>query len=267
MKMERNSNQLISDISSFLESKKFSDIRVAKHAENPILLKRKLDSFKIYNQLLKKHSAEILDWGCGAGLTSLIIKYYLRDKSIKIHGCDIHELNDELLVSETGMIYSKLDHHYKMPYENETFDYVIANGVLEHVANDHESLKEIYRILKINGYLIITFLPNILSLTEVVNQFLNNFLSISRHYHRRRYSVKEIKYILLHSGFLTVSSGYHQVIPSLSSLQRSSKRMYNFLLPVVSFLYGANIILERLWPVNRISSNIFVISQKKKSIP
>lgn len=256
-------NQLHSEINNFLESNDFSNFRTIQHKENPTLLKRKLDSFELYKEYIK---GDILDWGCGTGLTSYIVKTHLKDQFTEIYGCDIRDRTDEILSQQTGLIYSNLEHHYKMPYKDRSFDIIIAEGVLEHVANDYESLKEIYRILKDDGYFAITFLPNKLSYTEAISQSLSSFPSIQPHYHRRKYSLREIKYILLHNGLLPVFSGYHQVLPSLTSLQHGKKRIHSFLRPISKLLFQANPVLERMWPINKLSSNIFVISQKKKSL-
>ena len=42
-----------------------------------------------------------------------------------------------------------------MPFEDETFDLVIANHVLEHVDDDVKALTEIHRVLKPGGYAIL----------------------------------------------------------------------------------------------------------------
>jgi len=47
-----------------------------------------------------------------------------------------------------------------LSFENNSFDVVIINHVLEHVPNDNDAIKEISRILKNNGYVIITIPGN-----------------------------------------------------------------------------------------------------------
>ena len=41
-------------------------------------------------------------------------------------------------------------------YESDSFDLILCNHVLEHIANDYKALKELYRILKHSGIAIIT---------------------------------------------------------------------------------------------------------------
>ena len=44
----------------------------------------------------------------------------------------------------------------KLPYENEQFDFILCQGVIHHVANDMQALKEIFRVLKNKGKILIT---------------------------------------------------------------------------------------------------------------
>lgn len=42
-----------------------------------------------------------------------------------------------------------------LPFENETFDVVICNHVLEHIADDRKAMSELYRVMKTGGWGII----------------------------------------------------------------------------------------------------------------
>ena len=55
----------------------------------------------------------------------------------------------EAFFEYSGLRYRRLEHSNLLPYEDSTFDMVIASGVLEHVPMDYESLKELYRVLKL----------------------------------------------------------------------------------------------------------------------
>jgi SAM-dependent methyltransferase len=54
-----------------------------------------------------------------------------------------------------------------IPFEQETFDTVIANHVLEHVADDVQALQEIRRVLKPNGHAILQ-VPMALDLNSTI---------------------------------------------------------------------------------------------------
>ncbi|KPJ62495.1 hypothetical protein AMJ44_15540 [candidate division WOR-1 bacterium DG_54_3] len=52
-----------------------------------------------------------------------------------------------------------------LPFENESFDFVFASHVLEHIKEDEKALSEVHRILKPNG---IAVLPVPIAATETV---------------------------------------------------------------------------------------------------
>jgi SAM-dependent methyltransferase len=178
--------------------------------------------------------------------------------AVEIEGCDVDAGPYSIFYGFARLNYTRLSHPYRLPYESGQFDVIIGGGVLEHVPNDSESLKEIYRVLRTGGHFIMTMLPNKYSYTEWLNRRLNN------PYHTRRYALPEIRRMFLHHGFLPVREGYHQMVPSLSSV---SKGIFDSPAAnrLIERLYGLNGFLERLTPVNRLSTNIFMIGRKVDS--
>lgn len=74
-----------------------------------------------------------------------------KNKNIDYQCCDLDPtqyLYVDKIEQQDGM---------NLTYQNETFDYVIHNHVLEHVPNDKKFIKETLRVLKSNGKLIICF--------------------------------------------------------------------------------------------------------------
>ncbi len=114
---------------------------------------------------------------------------------------------------------------------------------------EYESLKEIYRVLKNNGILIITFLPNRFSYTEFGAGIAK------KHTHLRRYGMKETKSFLLHYGFEPIYFCYHQFIPS-----QKCQFLFEKVWPLNSFL-------EHIWPINKLCANIMVIGKKRHAMP
>lgn len=79
--------------------------------------------------------------------------------------------DSEIIVTsypENGSKFNKEKHVdiHNMPYSDESFDYVIANQVFEHIENPWKAIDEVYRVLKVGGHVIITtpFLMQIHSL-------------------------------------------------------------------------------------------------------
>ena len=94
---------------------------------------------------------KILDAGCGIGVFT---RYYAR-KGFKVTGIDltekaleitkksldIYDLNAELVLGSVE----------KLPFEDNTFDYIVSNGVIHHTPNTEDAVNEFYRVLKPGG--------------------------------------------------------------------------------------------------------------------
>jgi ubiquinone/menaquinone biosynthesis C-methylase UbiE len=238
------------DPSTNLEKRNLSSL------ENHPSLRRRVDAFELYKKYLKGKT-RFLDWGCKDALDSYLIRTTTSEE-VEIFACDVQKGNQEIFGQKANIIYSELTHYYQLPYENNYFDAVIGSGVLEHVPNDFESLKELYRIIKPDGHLMITFLPNELSYTESLNQLFRN------RGHNRRYSMQEIKKMLLHTGFVPVDWGYHQLTPTLATLSGFKQR--RIIQPIANKIYDFNKYAEKIYPINKLAANIFVISQKQSMI-
>jgi ubiquinone/menaquinone biosynthesis C-methylase UbiE len=100
--------------------------------------------------------SKVLDFGCGAGKEV----YQFRKLGYKAYGCDIKNLFDDMqkrcekekLISAGESIFGTIDmSDYRIPFPDETFDYVFSNQVFEHVQNYPEALSEIHRVLKPGG--------------------------------------------------------------------------------------------------------------------
>lgn len=104
----------------------------------------------------------VLDIGCGAAGKSL---YYASLGAKMVHGADVVERYREeskKLSIEKGL-EDKFEFHLcdakNLEFENETFDTIIMNDSMEHVAEPEEVVKECMRVLKPGGRLFINFCP------------------------------------------------------------------------------------------------------------
>lgn len=95
-----------------------------------------------------------LDAGCGNGRGSL---FMASNGAREIHSLDISPLNiastqrNAELFSVSNIIKPKVSSLEKIPFEDETFDFVWCNGVVMHTHNPDACVKELSRVLKKGG--------------------------------------------------------------------------------------------------------------------
>jgi SAM-dependent methyltransferase len=95
-------------------------------------------------------NALVLDAGCGSGRTMDELRAYGR-----VHGFDL---------SEEGVEHARGRGHRdvhvarleQIPYPDETFDVVTCLDVVEHTPDDVRSLRELLRVVRPRGYLVVT---------------------------------------------------------------------------------------------------------------
>lgn len=120
------------------------------HFENVLRL---FDNICLY----KPHN--LLDVGFGSGDRTIRIAKYFRIDMNNVYGIDN---NDQQVVS-CGNTFNakKIDLEMEnIPYQDNTFDIVICNQVLEHLKNYRKVINEMIRITKRSGYIIIG-IPNL----------------------------------------------------------------------------------------------------------
>ncbi|HYE52086.1 MAG TPA: class I SAM-dependent methyltransferase [Azospirillaceae bacterium] len=226
------------------------------HSRNSAAQARHIAAFMKYAPFLDG-ARTVLDWGCRQAIDSCLIRMYLGE-GVEIHGCDIDNGDFRAFHDFARLNYRPLSHTWRLPYEDEQFDVVVGSGALEHAANDSESLKELWRILRPGGHLVVTFLPNARSWTETINEKLGN------EHHRRRYTLSETRRMFMHHGFLPVKSGYHQVVPTGTAGGRiGNNRLVKGLMERA---FALNPVLERTWPFYLVAANLMIVARKVQSL-
>lgn len=116
---------------------------------NPRFISRK----PIYDFLVEKAKiveGRFLDFGCGSMQYKSI--FVEKGKVEKYEGLDVESANDFGLHADNITYYDGVN----VPFEDETFDAVMAVEVFEHVEHLDDVLAGIYRVMKRNGILIAT---------------------------------------------------------------------------------------------------------------
>ena len=101
----------------------------------------------------KNRNAVILDCGCDEG--SFTMEVAKRIGSNNVYGVDI-STNASTKAKAKGIKTRSSDLNNRFPYNENTFDVIIANQVIEHLSNTDGFIQEIKRTLKPGGYAIIS---------------------------------------------------------------------------------------------------------------
>jgi len=121
--------------------------------------------YDVFTDLLEVNpEARLLDIGCKEGGRTL--QFAAKIGTSHIVGVDIQNLHVPFILVQT-------DIDAGLPtLERESFDVVTVSQVLEHVSNTDRLIKEAYRILKPNGYVVVGT-PNIASGRVILELLLN----------------------------------------------------------------------------------------------
>jgi methionine biosynthesis protein MetW len=101
--------------------------------------------------------ARFLDVGCGDG--EFALKVAERIGTRQVFGLDVARENVERAKAR-GIDCCEADLERKLPFEDESFDVVCVNQVIEHLSDTDALAKEVYRVLKPGGYAV-TCTPNL----------------------------------------------------------------------------------------------------------
>ena len=213
---------------------------------SPIWIANQIRNFHWYRPFLPDTGA-VLDWGCHHAVDSCLLRAWFGDR-LSLHSCDVLEPGRYPVFHDFARAaYTRLEDAVRLPFPSNSFDAVIGSGVLEHVAMDYESLKELHRVLRPDGMLLISYLPNWLSYEEWVQRTIRKSA-----FHRRLYGLGEAKQLLKRCGFYPVLAGYHTFfwkrLVRAAGLRRWERPL--------------SALLERLLPVQVISSTLRVVARK-----
>ncbi|GJL67428.1 MAG: hypothetical protein NPIRA06_00630 [Nitrospirales bacterium] len=126
-------------------------------------------------------SGKMIDIGCGTKAKSILVGDFV-DEHI---GLDHDECpHDKSLVDLIGTCYD-------IPAQDQTFDSLLCNAVMEHIEDPAVALQEMYRVLKPGGYGVFT-VPMFWHLHEEPRDFL-------------RYTRFGLEYLFTNAGFSIVN--------------------------------------------------------------
>lgn len=209
--------------------------RYSTGSSNPIDLEE-----KVMFSLLPKHGkGKLLDVGCGVGTISLELK----KRSFEVYGIDFSSIATQK-AKEKGINTIECDVDKNgLPFEDNYFNVVWAGDVVEHVFDPIFLLKEMRRVVKPTGKILLT-VPNDMNLVKRTYIFITGkspqsdiYRALNQCKHHTMFSLELLEYMLSEASL----SHYH--IYSIIKIPRSSKKRFTKS-RMLGVLFGSVFIVE-----------------------
>ena len=156
-------------------------------------------------KLIPKYTRNLLDVGCGTGTFEEILSLSQNKCNFDVSGTDISKKSIEIAKSKRllNSIFLCGDAE-NLPFKNKSFDCIVLIEVIEHIPNKESVFKELKRVLKRNGKIIITT-PNKRDIILRVHNLLKNIgtkIIGKKIIHKDEYlSKEELSILLKNVGF------------------------------------------------------------------
>jgi SAM-dependent methyltransferase len=107
----------------------------------------------LMRQYVELRSKRILDIGCGLGMYVSQFRRFSDD----VYGVDVDP--DKVAQASQYLPNLRIAPAEELPFDDECFDVILLNEVIEHVDDDRRTIREAYRVLAPGGHIII-YAPN-----------------------------------------------------------------------------------------------------------
>ena len=145
-------------------------------------------------------SIKVLDAGCGDGINGRVLSSLLEEQEIRneIIGCDYNSIRLDRAKRGPYKLLVPAD-LLQLPFENNYFDLILCSHVLEHIPQDEACLREMGRVLKPNGLLILAVPNEGCLLAKLRNNILERKILRTTD-HVNFYTEKKLRFLISKSG-------------------------------------------------------------------
>lgn len=151
---------------------------------------------------------EILDFGCGKG--KIFDELLRMNPNARITGVDVSQKALTFVKKKfPRQKFYKISDGGKLPFPSNSFDFIIASDVLEHVYDTENSFTELSRILKKNGKILISVPYNGRIKNTIITLFFYEFVFNPYSPHIRFFSKKSLQSCLEKVSLKSVKWGYY----------------------------------------------------------
>jgi SAM-dependent methyltransferase len=203
---------------------------------------RKMVTNLLEKEIKNNKIGKMLDVGCGTGA----LMDDMKDSAQELWGVDISEQAISFCKQRGHTNLIQVD-ATEIPFSDNEFDTISAIGIIEHIDDDKGFVKELARVTKVNGTLIIV---------SSSFQFLWSMHDIANE-HIRRYYLRDLDRIMKDQGFKKIRSSHfnfflfpiiaptlimHKIIFGLKS--EKAQRILPIPAKPVNFILKMTLILE-----------------------
>lgn len=195
---------------------------IAERLNNPKLSKIEECQRKVFCDIVGGLTVndEVLSVSCGDGIWDYLL--FLNNQSIKkilatdVVPCPVKEEDQQLLNTMGTWKFQKVDCTGELPFQDERFDFIYHEDVIEHTEAPFRFLKEQYRVLKSGGSILIGT-PNIFRPVNVIKLLLGKLKfplkigeneEIGEYIHVQEFHEQQLNLMLQEIGFKDIKI-YH----------------------------------------------------------
>jgi SAM-dependent methyltransferase len=127
-------------------------------------------------------SGNVLDYGCGDGQVAELV---YKNKKLDVSLTDVYEHSH---IKETGLNFKLFSQGEKIPFDENAFDNTLAITVFHHSSNPLQSIRDVCRVTKENGRVIViesVYGVNPTDLPNVLGQSVQSYLALSAEQQRK----------------------------------------------------------------------------------
>lgn len=199
---------------------------------------------EVVKQRLTSEKPRCLDIGAGSGDLLALLRQSMPD--LQADACDYHI--ERFSLRDVPIAQLDLNTH-PLPYPDASFDLVTCSEVLEHVENFRAVLREIKRVLKPGGLMVVTT-PNVLNMKSRLRYLVTGFANLFGPLpvkNQDRFStsghITPIPYFYLAHAMLDCE--FHDLKLSTDKLQSSSRYLNILFAPLLWIGWRQFLRLER----------------------
>jgi ubiquinone/menaquinone biosynthesis C-methylase UbiE len=207
----------------------------------------------IADRVAADHPQAVLDWGCGWGQMSALLRERGVDMTLLDYvgpGAADAEVPLELYPDLARYESSEA---VRLPYEDGRFDAVLSCGVLEHVAEPEASLDELRRVLRPGGMLYVYKLPNRFSYLEAIARHVDGMYYHGKEPFDTIYTLRSAREIVTRHGFEVLEAREANMLPLTAGgafADRHGQR-----------IFAASAALARVPGLRRLATNVEVVAR------